>query len=69
MGQMLPPKTTEAAPTENKTKNLDRKSSQLVSSQVGSKMQTKSRRTKKRKLEDIVAEKEETKIQENKIGT
>jgi hypothetical protein len=32
-------------------------------------MQTKSRRTKKRKLEDIVAEKEETKIQENKIGT
>jgi hypothetical protein len=30
-------------------------------------MQTKSRRMKKRKLEDIVAEKEETKIQEDKL--
>jgi hypothetical protein len=67
MGQMLPPKTAGAAPTENKTKNLDRKSSQLVGSQVGSEMQTKSKRTKKRKLEDIVAEKEETKIQEDKL--
>jgi hypothetical protein len=67
MGQMLPPKTAGAAPTDNKTKHLDRKSSQLVGSQVGSEMQTKSKRTKKRKLEDIVAEKEETKIQEDKL--